>query len=87
MNLEFSKTRKSPRTSVTGFKPTVTSTDKMNLNFNSMATPSNVGTKTPKTDPRKSTGSMLQRKSLGMCCLKETSVSVTDLISLNENVL
>ncbi|XP_071165025.1 nucleolar and spindle-associated protein 1-like isoform X2 [Mytilus edulis] len=64
MNLEFSKTRKSPRTSVTGFKPTVTSTDKMNLNFNSMATPSNVGTKTPKTDPRKSTGSMLQRKSL-----------------------
>ncbi|XP_063429862.1 nucleolar and spindle-associated protein 1-like isoform X2 [Mytilus trossulus] len=64
MNLEFSKTRKSPRTSGTGFKPTVTSTDKMNLNFNSMATPSNVGTKTPKTDPRKSTGSMLQRKSL-----------------------
>ncbi|XP_052107181.1 nucleolar and spindle-associated protein 1-like [Mytilus californianus] len=63
MNLEFSKTRKSPRTSVTGFKPTVISTDKMNLNFNSMTTPRNGDTKTPKTDPRKSTGSMLQRKS------------------------
>ena len=68
MNLNFSQTRKSPRNSGSTFKPTVISTDKMNLNFGVMKTPSNVNTKTPRhprTDPRKSTGSVSQRKSFG----------------------
>lgn len=65
MNLNFTQTRKSPRNSGSAFKPTVTSTDKINLNFGGMKTPSNTDMKTPKTNPRKSTGSMVQRKSIG----------------------
>lgn len=63
MNLNFSQCRKSPRNNGSTFKPTVLSTDKINLNFGVTKTPSNTGTKTPRADPRKSTGSMSQRKS------------------------
>lgn len=65
MNLNFSQCRKSPRNNGSTFKPTVLSTDKINLNFGVTKTPSNTGTKTPRADPRKSTGSMSQRKSFG----------------------